>query len=126
MATRGVNHVTILGRLGDDPELRKTNNDVSVCNLSVATSETWKDKNDKDQEETEWHRLVFFRKLADIACQYCKKGDQIFVEGKLKTRSWEDRETGKKQYSTEIIVNNLQLLGNSKSSTDESSVRVPL
>lgn len=125
MATRGVNNVTILGRLGDDPDLRKTNSDVPVLNLSVATSETWKDRDEKEHEETEWHRLVFFRKLAEVAAKYCRKGDQIYVEGKLKTRSWEDQKTGEKKYATEIIVGNLQLLGKARAEGEDSSVSVP-
>ena len=124
MATRGVNKVTILGRLGEDPEPRLTKSEIPVLNLSVATTEIWKDKDGGEHEETEWHRLVFFRNLAKVAAEYCRKGDQIYVDGKLQTRSWEDQKTGEKRYLTEIVVGNLQLLGKARSDND-SDFSVP-
>ena len=126
MAMKGVNEVTILGRIGNEIKLSKTHSDTPVLNLSVATTETWKDRDsDKEREETEWHRVVLFRKLAEVAAKYCAKGGQIFIQGKLKTRSWEDKESGVTRYSTEIIATNLQLIGGAKSESDDSSVDVP-
>lgn len=106
----GVNKVILIGNLGSDPELRYTPNGVAVANFSVATSERWNDKDGKSQERTEWHRIVAWRKLAEIAGEYLKKGRQVFVEGKLQTRSWEDQD-GVKRYMTEIIADNIQMLG---------------
>ena len=98
-----VNKVTLLGRLGRDPEIRQLNNGGNVANLSLATSERWRDQNSEMQERTEWHRVVVFGKLADVAGKYLKKGSQAYFEGRLQTRKWTDQE-GKDRYSTEIIV----------------------
>ena len=102
--TRGVNKVILVGNLGGDPEIRYTPNNSAVANLSVATSESWIDKNtNQRQERTEWHRVVIFGKLADIAGQYLKKGSKVYLEGKLQTRKWQDQQ-GQDRYTTEIVV----------------------
>ena len=107
---RGVNKVILIGNLGSDPEVRYTPDGVPVANFSLATSESWNDRNTGErQERTEWHRLVLWRKLAEIAGQYLKKGARIYVEGKLQTRSWDDQ-SGQKRYTTEIVVNDMQML----------------
>ena len=110
MAGRGVNKVIIIGNLGSDPELRYTPNGAAVATLSVATNEVWKDNDGNQQQRTEWHRVVLWRKLAEVAGQYLKKGSQVYVEGRLQTRSWDDKD-GVKRYTTEIIGNNMQMLG---------------
>lgn len=107
---RGVNKVILIGNLGSDPEVRYTPDGAPVANVSLATSESWNDRNTGErQERTEWHRLVLWRKLAEIAGQYLKKGARIYVEGKLQTRSWDDQ-SGQKRYATEIVVNDMQML----------------
>ena len=107
---RGVNKVILIGNLGSDPEVRYTPDGVAVANFSVATSESWKDRNTGErQERTEWHRLVLWRQLAEIASKYLKKGAKIYVEGRLQTRSWDDQ-SGQKRYTTEIVVNDMQML----------------
>ena len=105
-----VNKVILVGRLGKDPETRYMTNGEAVTNVSLATSENWKDKSGEKQEKTEWHNLVFYRRLAEIAGEYLKKGSQVYVEGKLQTRKWQDKE-GKDRYTTEIIVNEMKMLG---------------
>ncbi len=110
MATKGVNKVILVGNLGNDPEVRYMPNGNAVANLSLATSESWKDQQGQVQERTEWHRLVMYRRLAEIAGEYLKKGSQIYVEGKLQTRKWQDQQ-GQDQYTTEIIVDQMQMLG---------------
>lgn len=110
MATRGVNKVILVGNLGNDPEFRNMPNGTPVANLSLATSESWKDQNGQVQERTEWHRLTMYRRLAEIAGQYLKKGSQIYVEGKLQTRKWQDQQ-GNDHYTTEVIVDQMQMLG---------------
>lgn len=106
-----VNKVIILGRLGQDPEIRYTPGGAAVCNFSVATSESWTDKNTQEKNErTEWHRIVVWGKLAELCNQYLKKGRQAFIEGRLQTRSWEDRD-GNKRYTTEIVANTVQFIG---------------
>ena len=104
MATRGVNKVILVGNLGNDPEVRYMPNGNAVANLSLATSESWKDQQGQVQERTEWHRLTMYRRLAEIAGEYLKKGSQIYVEGKLQTRKWQDQQ-GQDRYTTEIVVN---------------------
>jgi single-strand DNA-binding protein len=106
-----VNKVILVGRLGKDPETRYMTNGEAVTNATLATSENWKDKNGEKQEKTEWHNLVFYRRLAEIAGEYLKKGSQVYIEGKIQTRKWQDKETGKDRYTTEIIVNEMQMLG---------------
>jgi single-strand DNA-binding protein len=106
-----INKVIIIGNLGKDPEVRYTPNGSAVCNITVATSRQWKDKNSGDkQEETEWHRIVFFDRMAEIAGEYLKKGRPVYVEGRLKTRKWTDKD-GVEKYTTEIMAENMQLLG---------------
>lgn len=108
---RGVNKVILVGNLGKDPEVRYSPNGQAVANCTIATSESWKDKTTGDkQERTEWHRIVFFGRLAEIAGEYLKKGSQIYVEGRLQTRKWQDKD-GKDRYTTEIVANEMQMLG---------------
>ncbi|UYU05066.1 single-stranded DNA-binding protein [Serratia marcescens] len=105
MASRGVNKMILLGNLGKDPEVRYTQNGGAIANLTIATSESWRDKQSGEQKEkTEWHRVVLFGKLAEIAGEYLRKGSQVYIEGKLTTRKWEDQ-AGVERYTTEIHVN---------------------
>lgn len=107
----GINKVIIVGFLGNDPEVRTMPAGDLVVNISVATSESWTDKNTGEKKEvTEWHRIVIYRKLAEIAAQYLRKGSQVYIEGRLKTRKWQDN-NGQDRYSTEIQCDNLQMLG---------------
>jgi single-strand DNA-binding protein len=106
-----INKVILIGNLGRDPEVRYTPNGSAICNISVATTRNWKDKTSGDKvEETEWHRVVFYDRLAEIAGEYLKKGRPVYVEGRLKTRKWQDKE-GKDVYTTEVIATEMQLLG---------------
>ncbi|HTY03331.1 MAG TPA: single-stranded DNA-binding protein [Rhodocyclaceae bacterium] len=106
-----VNKVIIVGNLGADPETRYMPNGDAVCNIRVATTESWKDKQSGEKKEiTEWHRVVFYRKLAEIAGQYLKKGSQVYLEGRIRTRKWTDKE-GQERYTTEIEANEMQMLG---------------
>ncbi len=108
---RGVNKVILVGNLGADPEVKYMPNGNAVANVTLATSETWKDKQSgENKEKTEWHRVVFFRRLAEIAGEYLKKGSQVYIEGKLQTRKWQDK-NGNDRYTTEIIANEMQMLG---------------
>ena len=114
---RGVNKVILVGNLGQKPEIRYTQTDSAVANPSLATSESWKDKETGEQrEKTEWHRIVYFGKLAEIAEQYLDKGSKVYVEGKLQTRKWQDKETGADRYTTEIVGNELTMLDSKNSS----------
>ena len=107
---RGVNKVILIGNLGRDPEIRYMPNGQAVANITIATSESWKDKNTGEQQEkTEWHRVVFFRRLAEIAGEYLKKGSKVYIEGKLQTRKWQDNQ-GQDRYTTEILANEMQML----------------
>ncbi len=116
MSSRGVNKVILVGRVGQDPEVRYTNNQSAVVTMSVATSESWKDKNTGEREDrTEWHRVVCFNKLAEIAGQYVKKGTQLYLEGSLRTRKWSDSQ-GQERYTTEILANNFQMLDSRQNS----------
>jgi single-strand DNA-binding protein len=118
MASRGVNKVILIGNLGQDPEMRSFPNGDAVCNIRVATSETWKDKNTgENQEKTEWHTVVAFRRLAEIMGQYLKKGSKVYIEGKLRTRKWQDQQ-GQDRYSTEIIADEMQMLDSRGGSAD--------
>lgn len=110
-----VNKVILVGRLGKDPETRYMPNGEAVTNVTLATSENWKDKSGEKQEKTEWHNLTFYRRLAEIAGEYLKKGSMIYVEGKLATRKWQDKE-GKDRYTTDIIVNEMQMLSSKSGS----------
>jgi len=106
-----VNKVILVGHLGKDPEVRYMPNGDQVTNITVATTDSWKDKSTGEKKEaTEWHRVVFFRKLAEIAGQYLKKGSQVYIEGSLKTRKWQDKE-GQDRYTTEIVADAMQMLG---------------
>jgi len=108
---RGINKAIIVGSLGQDPDMKYTSGGAAIANISVATSESWKDKESGEkQEKTEWHRIVFFGKLAEIVGQYLKKGSQVYVEGKIQTRKWQDKE-GNDRYSTEIVGGEMQMLG---------------
>ena len=108
---RGVNKVTLIGNLGNDPEVRYGASGNAVANVSLATTESWRDKDSGEQQEkTEWHRVVFFGKLAEIVAEYLKKGRQIYVEGRLQTNKWEDKE-GNDRYTTQIVANEMQMLG---------------
>ena len=107
----GINKVILIGRLGSDPEVRYTPSGVAVANFSVATSEEWKDKDSGEKKErTEWHRIVAWRRLGEICGEYLSKGRQVYVEGRLQTRSWDDRD-GNKKYTTEIVASDIQFLG---------------
>ncbi|WP_440876359.1 single-stranded DNA-binding protein [Thalassotalea sp. PLHSN55] len=110
MASRGINKVIIVGNLGQDPEVRFMPNGGAVANFTVATSETWKDKQTGEQKEkTEWHRIVMYQRLAEIAGEYLKKGSKVYLEGRLQTRKWQNQQ-GADQYTTEIVVNDMQML----------------
>lgn len=107
---RGVNKVILVGNLGNDPEVRSTNSGSTMTTVSIATSESWKDRQTgQQQERTEWHRVVFFNRLAEIARDYLKKGSKVYVEGSLRTRKWQDQD-GKDRYTTEIMGNEMQML----------------
>ena len=107
---RGINKVILVGNLGRDPEMRYTPSGSAVANLAVATSESWKDKQTgENQERTEWHRVVMFNRLGEIAGEYLKKGSKVYIEGKLQTRKWQDKE-GQDRYTTEIVANEMQML----------------
>ncbi|MDR9436100.1 MAG: single-stranded DNA-binding protein [Thiohalophilus sp.] len=107
---RGINKVILVGNLGRDPEVRYSANGAAIANVSIATSESWKDKNTGEQvEKTEWHRVVMFRRLAEIAGEYLKKGSKVYIEGKLQTRKWQGQD-GQDRYTTEIVANEMQML----------------
>jgi len=116
-----VNKVILIGRLGKDPETRYMTSGEAVTNATLATSENWKDKSGEKQEKTEWHNLVFYRRLAEIAGEYLKKGSQIYVEGKLQTRKWQTKE-GQDRYTTEIVVNEMTMLGGKSSGSGSFEV----
>lgn len=108
---RGVNKVILIGNLGRDPEIRYTPNGLAVANVTLATSEAWKDKQSGEmQERTEWHRVVFYQRLAEIAGEYLRKGSKIYVEGKIRTNKWQDKTTGQDRYTTEIVADSMQML----------------
>ncbi|MCK3657264.1 single-stranded DNA-binding protein [Pasteurellaceae bacterium Pebbles2] len=114
----GINEVTILGRLGNDPEIRTMPNGDPVVKISVATSEEWTDKQSGEKKQiTEWHTIIAFRKLAEIMGQYLKKGSQVFIKGKLRTRKWQDQ-NGTDRWTTEIIADKLEMLGSSQNSNN--------
>ena len=108
---RGVNKVIIIGNLGADPESRAMPSGASVANLRIATTESWRDKQSGEQQErTEWHRVALFGRLAEVASEYLRKGSQVYIEGSLRTRKWQDKQ-GNERYSTEIVANDMQMLG---------------
>jgi len=118
---RGINKVIIVGNLGQDPEVKYMPSGGAVCNITVATSESWNDKSTGEkQERTEWHRIVFYLKLAEIAGEYLRKGSQVYVEGKLQTRKWQDQ-GGADRYTTEIVANEMQMLGGRGSASSGAS-----
>jgi single-strand DNA-binding protein len=122
---RGVNKVILVGNLGSDPEVRYTPNGDAVATINVATTESWKDKQSGEkQERTEWHRVVMFRRLGEIAGEYLKKGSQVYLEGKLQTRKWQDK-SGNDRYTTEIVANEMQMLGGRGGTTDYASQSAP-
>ncbi|NHB87672.1 single-stranded DNA-binding protein [Photorhabdus tasmaniensis] len=128
MASRGVNKVILIGRLGQEPEVRYRPEGDAVAVLSLATAETWRDKQTGEQKErTEWHRVVIFGKLAEIAGEYLRKGSQVYLEGQLRTRKWLDKTSGQDRYSTEVVINQqgtMQMLGGrSQSEPSRSSSR---
>jgi single-strand DNA-binding protein len=108
---RGINKVILIGNLGQDPDTKAMPSGMTVCNLRIATSESWKDKQTGDmKEQTEWHSVAMFGRLAEIAGEYLRKGSQVYIEGRLRTRKWQDKE-GKDRYTTEIVANEMQMLG---------------
>lgn len=116
MAKSGINKAIILGRIGQDPETRYLPNGDAVTTMSVATGESWKDKQTGEKKETtEWHRVVLWRKLGEIAGEYCRKGGQVYIEGKLVTRKWQDQ-NGNDKYTTEIVADEMQLIGGKQES----------
>ncbi len=123
MANSGVNKVILVGRLGDDPKIRYLPNGGAIANLTIATSESWRDKQSGEQKEkTEWHRVVLFGKLAEVAGEYLRKGSQVYIEGKLTTRKWEDQ-AGAERYTTEIHVNVggvMQMIGSRQDSSSQN------
>ena len=109
---RGINKVILVGNLGQDPETRAMPSGKAVTNVRIATSDSWRDKQTGEQkEQTEWHSVVFFDRLAEIAAEYLRKGSQVYVEGRLRTRKWQDKTTGNDRYTTEIVGNEMQMLG---------------
>jgi single-strand DNA-binding protein len=108
---RGVNKVILLGNVGKDPEIRATGAGMQVAKFTLATTEKTKDQSGNWNDKTEWHNLVAFQRTAEIVRDYVKKGSQLYIEGKIQTRSWDDKESGQKKYRTEILINDLQLLG---------------
>lgn len=115
---RGINKVILVGNLGADPETRHMPSGGAVTNIRIATTKSWKDRNTGDpQERTEWHRVVFFSRLAEIAGEYLRKGSQVYVEGELRTRQWQDRD-GNDRWTTEIVANEMQMLGGRQASSE--------
>lgn len=122
MARGSVNKVILIGNLGRDPEVRYTPNGLAVANITIATSEVWKDKQSgENQERTEWHRIVLYQRLAEIAGEYLRKGAKIFIEGRLQTRKWQDKSTGSDRYTTEIVADSLQMLDGKGNSPTQNS-----
>jgi single-strand DNA-binding protein len=114
MAKGSVNKVIIIGNLGKDPEVRYTPNGLAVANITLATTEVWKDKQSgENQERTEWHRVTMYARLAEITGEYLRKGSKVFIEGRLQTRKWQDKNTGQDRYTTEIVAESLEMLGKS-------------
>jgi len=121
--SKGVNKVIVVGNLGNDPESRELPSGGSVTNISVATSEFWKDKQTGEkQERTEWHRIVFFNRLADISAEYLRKGSKVYIEGSLRTRKWQDN-SGQDRYTTEIVASEMQMLDSRNAEAAPSPVQ---
>lgn len=122
---RGINKVILVGNLGRDPETRYTPEGLAITTLTLATTETWKDKQSGDkQEHTEWHRVVMYKRLAEIASEYLKKGAKVYIEGKLRTRKWQDKITGADRYSTDIVADEMQMLDSKGDTSGRSSYNV--
>ncbi|PND29964.1 single-stranded DNA-binding protein [Achromobacter pulmonis] len=121
-----LNRATLIGNLGKDPEVRYTAEGAAVCSVLIATTHQWKDKaTGERREETEWHRVVFYGRLAEIVGEYLRKGRTVFVEGRLKTRKWQDADTGTDRYTTEIIADQMQMLGDREAAKDDTAQAVP-
>lgn len=121
-----VNKVILVGNLGRDPEVRYSPDGAAICNVSIATTSQWKDKNSGERrEETEWHRVVFYNRLAEIAGEYLKKGRSVYVEGRLKTRKWQDKDTGQDRYATEVVADQMQMLGGRGDSMSDGGYDAP-
>ena len=118
-----VNKAIILGNLGKDPELKFLPNGDAVCNFSIATTDNWKDKDGQKQEKTEWHNVVLYRKLAEIAGEYLQKGSSVYIEGALQTRKWTNKE-GQDKYTTEIVGNSMQMIGSKPNNTERAKPAV--
>lgn len=119
---RGVNKVILIGNLGKDPEVRYSASGTPMANITLATSESWKDKTSGEmQERTEWHRVVFFQRLAEIVGEYLRKGSKVYVEGKLQTRKWQDKTSGQDRYTTEIVADSMQMLDSKGGSAPNTS-----
>lgn len=116
-----INKVILVGNLGRDPEMRYSADGAAICNISIATTSRWKDKASGEQrEETEWHRVVFYNRLAEIAGKYLKKGSSVYIEGRLKTRKWQDKETGADRYATDVVADQMQMLGGRDGGADST------
>lgn len=123
---RGVNKVILIGNLGKDPEVRYTPSGAAIANITLATSESWKDKQTGENvERTEWHRVVFYQRLAEVAGEYLRKGAKVYVEGRLQTRKWQDKNSGQDRYTTEIIADSMQMLDSKGGSSSGSSYEKP-
>lgn len=124
MASKGVNKAIIVGNVGKEPEVRYMPNGEAVANLSIATSESWKDQQGQHQERTEWHKVVFYKRLAEIVGEYIKKGSQVYIEGSIHTKKWQDQQ-GNDRYTTEIKANNMQMLGGNSGASNNSQGQAP-
>ena len=130
MAKGSVNKVILIGNLGRDPEVRYTPNGLAVANITIATTEAWKDKQSgENQERTEWHRVALYSRLAEITGEYLRKGSKVYIEGRLQTRKWQDKNTGQDRYTTEVIADSLQMLdskgsgGNINAGNDQTTAK---
>ena len=125
---RGLNKVLLIGNLGKDPEMRVTANGTNIASFSMATTDTWKDHEGNPQERTEWHNIVMFQRLAEIASQYLKKGSKVYIEGRIQTRSYDDKNTGAKRYITEVVLDNMIMLdgrGGGEAPSQPTAVAAP-
>ena len=125
MATKSVNKVILVGNLGKDPELKYTPSGTAVAKISIATEESFKGKDGQWQSRTEWHNVVLWQRSAEIAGEYLKKGSKVYIEGKLQTRSWDDKQSGQKKYMTEVVCNDLVLLGGGNGNGNGKSQSAP-
>jgi len=117
-----VNKVILVGNLGRDPEVRYSPDGAAICNVSIATTSQWKDKSTGERrEETEWHRVVFYNRLAEIAGEYLRKGRSVYVEGRMKTRKWQDKNSGEDRYSTEVVADQMQMLGGDRPNSEAAA-----